>query len=370
MPMGDDRRRGALLVAAGGGGDALASLLMSRRLKAADQSPIVVSYSWDRRILDPLPGPRSGRDFEEVGHLTTQNVEITAKSRLRYGGLSTLGLLARTTTARFALLDPHGGAISMRQQLVQLIEKFPFESVVLVDVGGDVLATGVELELRSPLADALSLAALADFPIPVHVAVAGLGLDGELSPSYASSRSVSLGGTLFARLDVQDIEPWYSPLAQLPTEATTLLAAAALGVRGRAEIRDNADSVSVIDESADIYLLPIANVLAGNQLAQKLVATRSLVEAEDAVVSICGRSELSYERQKAAKLRSMVAPTVKEMRRRLEDYWTSSTERGITLATFRRITEVMKLTRYDAALIRSLVGSRAHRYLALCQTSS
>jgi hypothetical protein len=370
MPMGDDRRRGALLVAAGGGGDALASLLMSRRLKAADQSPIVVSYSWDRRILDPLPGPRSSRDFEEVGHLTSQNVEITAKSRLRYGGLSTLGLLARTTTARFALLDPHGGAISMRQQLVQLIEKFPFESVVLVDVGGDVLATGVELELRSPLADALSLAALADFPLPVHVAVAGLGLDGELSPSYASSRSVSLGGTLFARLDVQDIEPWYSPLAQLPTEATTLLAAAALGVRGRAEIRDNADSVSVIDESADIYLLPISNVLAGNQLAQKLVATRSLIEAEDAVVSICGRSELSYERQKAAKLRSMVAPTVKEMRRRLEDYWTSSTERGITLATFRRITEVMKLTRYDAVLIRSLVGSRAHRYLALCQTSS
>jgi hypothetical protein len=369
MPMGDDRRRRALLVAAGGGGDALASLLMSRQLKAADQSPIVVSYSWDRRILDPLPGPRSSRDFEEVGHLTPQNVEITAKSRLRYGGLSTLGLLARTTTARFILLDPHGGAISMRQQLVQLIERFPFESVVLVDVGGDVLATGVEVELRSPLADALSLAALADFPVPVHVAVAGLGLDGELPPSYVSSRAVSLGGTLFARLDVQDIEPWYPPLAQLPTEATTLLAAAALGVRGRAEIRDNVDSVSVIDESADIYL-PISNVLAGNQLAQKLVATRSLVEAEDAVVSICGRSELSYERHKAAKLRSMVAPTVTEMRRRLEDYWASSTERGITLATFRRITEVMKLTRYDAALIRSLVGSHAHRYLALCQTSS
>lgn len=272
--------------------------------------------------------------------------------------------------ARFVLLDPHGGAMSMRQQLVQLIEKLPFDSVVLVDVGGDVLATGVEVELRSPLADALSLAALADFPVPVHVAVAGLGLDGELSPSYASSRSVSLGGTVFARLGVQDIEPWYSPLAQLPTEATTLLAAAALGVRGRAEIRDNADSVSVIDESADIYLLPISNVLAGNQLAQKLVATRSLVEAEDAVVSICGRSELSYERQKAAKLRSMATPTVTEMRRRLEDYWASSTERGITLATFRRVTEVMKLTRYDAALIRFLVGSHAHQHLALCQTSS
>ena len=96
------------------------------------------------------------------------------------------------------------------------------------------------------------------------------------SPHHMRVRALfPLGERYFARLGVQDIEPWYSPLAQLPTEATTLLAAAALGVRGRAEIRDNADSVSVIDESADIYLLPISNVLAGNQLAQKLVATRS-----------------------------------------------------------------------------------------------
>jgi hypothetical protein len=111
-------------------------------------------------------------------------------ARLRSRGLSTLGLLARTMTARFVLLDPHGGATGMRQQLVQLIETLSFESAVLVDVGGDILATGVEAELRSPLADALSLAALADFPVPVDIAVAGLGLDGELSPTYARSRSV------------------------------------------------------------------------------------------------------------------------------------------------------------------------------------
>jgi hypothetical protein len=174
MPMEDDHRGRSLLVAAGGGGDALASLLMSRRL-AADHSPLVVSYSWDRRILDPLPGPRFAADFEEARQLTPRNLEITAKARLRSGGLSTLGLLAKTTTARFVLLDPRGGATSMRQQLVQLIETLSFESAVLVDVGGDVLATGVEAELRSPVADALSLAALTDFPVPVDIAVAGLG---------------------------------------------------------------------------------------------------------------------------------------------------------------------------------------------------
>jgi hypothetical protein len=257
----------------------------------------------------------------------------------------------------------------MRQQLAQLVESLSFRSAVLVDVGGDVLATGTEAELRSPLADSLSLAALADFPVPVRVAVAGPGLDGELSPSYARSRCVALGGSLSFRLNAHDIKRWYAALAQLPTEATTLLAAAALGITGRAEIRDDTDTVLIGDDSADIYLLPMSNVLAGNQLAQKLVPTHSLGEAEAAALSVCGRSELSYERQKAAKLRSMVAPSAAEMRRSLEDYWTASVGRGVTLATFRRVAEVMKMSRYDADLIRSSVGAHAHQRLALCHTS-
>jgi hypothetical protein len=369
MSMADDQHTRTLLVAAGGGGDALASLLMSDRLQPADHPIVVASYSWDRRILDPLPGPRSAADFDEARQLTPQNLEVTANSRLRSGGISTLGLLAKTTAARFVLLDPYAGATGMRQQLAQLVESLSFRSAVLVDVGGDVLATGTEAELRSPLADSLSLAALADFPVPVRVAVAGPGLDGELSPSYARSRCVALGGSLSFRLNAHDIKRWYAALAQLPTEATTLLAAAALGITGRAEIRDDTDTVLIGDDSADIYLLPMSNVLAGNQLAQKLVPTHSLGEAEAAALSVCGRSELSYERQKAAKLRSMVAPSAAEMRRSLEDYWTASVGRGVTLATFRRVAEVMKMSRYDADLIRSSVGAHAHQRLALCHTS-
>jgi hypothetical protein len=370
IPMADEQHRRTLLVAAGGGGDALASLLMSGRLLPVGHPIVVASYSWDRRILDPLPGPRSAADFEEAHWLTPKNLEVTANSRLRSGGLSTLGLLAKTTAVRFVLLDPYGGATGMREQLAQLVESLSFESAVLVDVGGDVLATGAEAELRSPLADSLSLAALADFPVPVDVVIAGPGLDGELSPSYVRSRCVDLGGSLSFRLRIRDIAPWYSALAQLPTEATTLLAAAALGITGRAEIRDDIDTVSLSDDSSDTYLLPISNALSGNQLAQKLISTHSLAEAEAAALSICGRSELSYERLKAAKLRSAVAPSVTEMRRRLEDYWVASLERNVTLATFRRVAEIMKLTRYDADLIRSLVGAHAHRQLALCQTSA
>src|SRR4029450_11965803 len=101
-----ENRRGptTLLVAAGGGGDALASLLVSQRLLDDGQAPVVASYSWDRRILDPMPGPRFPVDFESTRRLTPRSVEIIAHSRLRSGGVSSVQLLAEATPARFVLL--------------------------------------------------------------------------------------------------------------------------------------------------------------------------------------------------------------------------------------------------------------------------
>ena len=356
-----------LLVAAGGGGDALASLLLSRQLSADSKVPVVASYSWDRRILDPLPGPRSITDFGGVRQLTPHNVEVTSSSRLRSGGQSTLSLLAETVVAaRFVLLDPHSGAVGIRRQIMELIRHFSFESVILVDVGGDLVATGSEDDLRSPLADALALASLADIPAPVHVAVAGPGLDGELSPSYVRSRCTSLGGNLWAHLDGSHVEPYFSALAKHPSEATTLLAAAALGIAGKAEIRDNYDTVAVTDASAEIYVLSGSGAFAGNKLAQELTATHSLAEAEAATLAVCGRCELVYERQKAAALPQVTTPAA-EMQRRLQEYWLSAAARGITLATFRRLAEVIKLPRYDPDLIRSIAGLHADKRLALCR---
>jgi hypothetical protein len=365
----DDGHSGAtLFVAAGGGGDALACLLLSRQLGTSGQVPMVASYSWDRRILDPLPGPRSVADFEGARQLTPHTVEVTARSRLRSGGQSTLCLLAESTaSARLVLLDPHHGAVGMRRQIEELVQHFSFESVVLVDVGGDLVAIGSEDELRSPLADSLALASLADLPVPVVVAVAGPGLDGELSPSYVRSRCFDLGGNLLTRLNGSDIEPYFSSLAEHPSESTTLLAAAALGITGRAEIRDNADIVAVTEAGAQIYVLRSSGALAGNKLAQELTATRSMAEAEAITLAVCGKCELDYERQKAATLPSR-KPSAAERQRRFQDYWMSMAARGITLATFRRLSEVMRLPRYDPDLIRSLTGLRAEKHLALCRT--
>lgn len=361
---------GTLMVAAGGGGDALASLLVSRQLKDAAWTPIVASYSWDRRLLDPSPGPRFATDFVGARQLTSNTVEITRDSKLRAGGVSTLSLLAEATAARFPLMDPSRGALGMREQVIELIERFSFDSVLLVDVGGDLVGVGTEPTLRSPLADALALASLANLPVPVRVAVAGPGLDGELSAPYVRARCRELGGELAGRLGRSDVEPYLSVLGEHPSESTTLFAAAAVGMVGRAEIRDNADLVALTDASTEIYVLDGAAVIAGSPLAKELKASRSLREAEAMTRAVCGRSELDHERQKAETMRLRRSPSSSQMQWALDAYWPYATASGITLVTFRRLSEVMRLTRYDPALIRSLAGSRADSRLAICRTAS
>ena len=150
----------SLLVGAGGGGDALAALLVHHALAGPDDSqPIVASFSWDRYILDPQPGPRVPSDFRGLRRMTDRNWEVTADAQLGEGK-SSLALLARTTKARFVLLDPANGAKGLRAQLAELAEAVSADSVTLVDVGGDIIAQGNEPELLSPLADSMTLAAL------------------------------------------------------------------------------------------------------------------------------------------------------------------------------------------------------------------
>ena len=76
---------------------------------------------------------------------------------------------------------------------------------MFVDVGGDLLAHGDEPGLRSPLCDALMLAAaarLADAGVPVLTAVFGVGCDGELTPAEVFARIAEVaaaGGLCGAR---------------------------------------------------------------------------------------------------------------------------------------------------------------------------
>lgn len=351
-----------LYVGAGGGGDGLAALLLDHALERGGRRAAVASYSWDRFVLDPAPGPRTSTDFDGLVARAPHCWEITRESRLRRGGTSTLILLAHQTAARLFLLDPHEGAVGVSQQLKEIIATTEADDVTLVDVGGDVIARGDEPTLRSPLADSLALAALSRIGIARDVFIAGAGLDGELPADLVSSRCDQLGVTKTVRIGAAQVAANLPALHRHPSEATGLLAAAASGVFGQAEIRDNGSLVPVTPSSRDTIAVGVDAALSENRLARDLVDTRTLTDAEAITVEVCGDSELAYERRKAASAsrRSAMTPELDEARGRLLEYIERASARGATLTTFRRVVDVLGLRRYDPFLVRELVGGLAH----------
>jgi hypothetical protein len=123
------------------------------------------------------------------------------------------------------------------------------------------------------------------------------------------------------RLSASDAKDFLAALNRHPSEATTLLAASALGISGLAEIRDSAALVPVTDASADFFVTTGESALSRNAVARRLIGTRSLDEAEAAVHEICGFTELDHERAKAQALaESQERETTRaELRTRLGD---------------------------------------------------
>src|SRR5688572_24642705 len=147
-----------ILVAAGGGGDAITSAALSRALNLTEPL-VILTYAWDRLIIDPLPGPRSAADFTGFRKLAPDVLEILPTTQPIPPAGSTLPRLAAELPARLLLLDPTNAAVGMARQIAGAAEHFEATNIALVDVGGDALTIGKDEGLRSPLADLLAVAA-------------------------------------------------------------------------------------------------------------------------------------------------------------------------------------------------------------------
>jgi hypothetical protein len=354
-----------LYVAAGGGGDALAALIV-RRARGEGPGPVVATLSWDRYVLDPAPGPRTLGDFSGLKHHSANAWEVTRSSSLRSGARSTLTLGAQTTDARWFLLDPAAGVVGLRTQLTEILAATRTDAITLVDVGGDVIAHGDENSLRSPLADSLTLAAVARLAATSDVVIAGPGLDGELPAQLVGRRCADAHGVQLL-LRPEDVEPYLDALRQHPSEATSLLAAAIAGMRGRAEIRDGGVLFDLNEQSAATWVVPTPEVISANKLAQALGNTQSLGDAERITQAFCGRNELTYERRKARSARRDRPERLndEELSERLDQFLSAARERGADLTTYRRITDAIGSRSYEPERLRALLGNRSLDRLAV-----
>ncbi|MFF9326733.1 DUF1152 domain-containing protein [Streptomyces sp. NPDC014776] len=352
-----------LIVAAGGGGDAVAAAMLHAALYGDEDQAVILTYSWDRLLIDPLPGPRRPADFTGLERLTPAVWTVPAEAFPIAPAGSTLPRLAAELPHTFALLDPHQGAEGLTHQLEELVSHLEPESIDLLDVGGDILARGDEPTLKSPLADALTLAACCQVNAPVRLLVAGPGLDGELPPKDLSD----VLGPVVRTLTASDAEVISAVLEWHPSEATALLAATARGVRGTCEIRDAGLPVPLTDNSPTVHEVDLDDAVSRNQLARAIMATAHLDEAEAHSREICGYSEIDYERNKALWLKEQQPAKLDPAAiwAQLDQFESEARARRVTHTTFRRLTEALGLPGSQRENLRALlVENRPHQYAA------
>ncbi|MET9292549.1 DUF1152 domain-containing protein [Streptomyces sp. NPDC003077] len=352
-----------LIVAAGGGGDAVAAAMLHAALYGDEDHAVILTYAWDRLLVDPVPGPRGPDSFAGLEPVTRSVWSVPAEARPIAPAGSTLPRLAAELPHTFALLDPHHGAVGITRQLEEMAHRLAPSSIDLLDVGGDILARGDEPTLKSPLADALTLAACCQVNAPIRLLVAGPGLDGEVPPDELRP----LFGSLVHVFTAKDVEAIGPVLEWHPSEATAMLAATARGVRGICEVRDANLPVGLTDEGATAHEVDLDDAIGRNRLARAITATTSLDEAEAYSREVCGFSEIDYERGKAARLTGQPSTKLEpdDVLTRLDRFQSEARARGVTHTTFRHITEALHLSgSHRDALRRLLINNRPEQYAA------
>ncbi|MCW3049954.1 MAG: hypothetical protein JWO74_4238 [Solirubrobacterales bacterium] len=264
--------------------------------------------TWERRPIDPLPGARR---LDEVTGAEPLNavVALAGPAAAGPGGFRFAeGRLAELLGEPTVLVDPNPGPAAVAAGLAHAAGRLGCDLVVLLDVGGDVLAHGHEPGLASPLADAVMLAAapaLAAAGVGVLGAVFGAGCDGELTPAEVADRlreiDAARGSLGDSTLDEPTLERLARAVRAVPTEASAMALRCAQGEVGATTIRDGRRTVLLTPEGGRVFFFdPVAAIASAARLARAVLGAASLAEADDVLGSMGIRTELAYERDAAA----------------------------------------------------------------------
>jgi hypothetical protein len=302
--------RRPLVLGMGGGGDVVGALATAEFARCYDgASPVIGGVTWERSPIDPEPGPRRAQEIVDAEELAPGVLLAGPDTRVRgrdvfFAESRMAGVLGEPTV----LVDPHGGPAAIARSLTTAGNRLGCDLIVFVDVGGDVLAQGHEPGLRSPLCDAIMLAAagrLAAAGVPVMAAIFGIGCDAELTPDEVLERLADVaaaGGVLGARGLTEPVaRRLEEAVALVPTEASAQAVRAFRGAAGAVSIRGGARTVELSTAAALTYYLDVQTTIAATgRLARAVDSARCLEEANDALGELGVRTELDLERAVAS----------------------------------------------------------------------
>lgn len=286
---------------------ALATAELARRYDGA--MPLLGGLAWERRPIDPVPGPRRVDEIEGAEELAPGILRADARTRVRRRDV----FFAESRMAEFLgeptiLIDVSGGPAKIADGLGQVATSLGCDLVVFVDVGGDVLAQGDEPGLRSPLCDAVMLAAagrLGRLGHPVLAGVFGVGCDAELTPGEVLARLADVaaeGGLAGARGLTEPVaQSLEGAIERVPTEASAMALRAFRGQTGLVTIRGGTRTVELSSLAAITFYLDVeATIRAAGRLALTVDSAEDLEQASRALNAIGVRTELDLERDAAA----------------------------------------------------------------------
>jgi hypothetical protein len=335
--------RRPLCLGIGGGGDVVGALATAEYCRLEHGArPVVGGVTWERRPIDPEPGPRTAAEIEGARPLSAEArasasgagdppgatpvgppvLAATAATRVRSSGVRFAeSRMAELLGEETVLVDANHGPAAVAAGLTEAAIALGCDLVVFVDVGGDVLGHGDEPGLASPHCDAVLLAAavcMAEGAPPQELAAAGagalraaprvlgavfgIGCDGELTPDEVLARldEVDRAGGLLGRLPIDEpvARRLDEAVAAVPTEASAMALRAFRGESGRVEIRDGRRAVELRPvAAATVFFDPVAAAGSAARLATAVADAPGLEAANDILNGLGVRTELDYERE-------------------------------------------------------------------------
>jgi hypothetical protein len=304
------RARRPLVIGIGGGGDVVGALATAETARLYHgASPVVGGVPWERRPIDPVPGPRATAEIEGARELAPGVLLAGEATRVRGRDV----VFAESHMAAYlgeetVLVDVHVGPAAIADGLAAAAEQLGADLIVFADVGGDVLAHGHEAGLGSPLCDALMLAAAVRLERAGHDvlgAIFGPGCDGELTLAEVSDRLADVaraGGLAGARgLTPPIADRLEAAIRHVPTEASAQAVRGFRGHNGPAAIRGGRRTLELMPAVAlTVYFDVTIAMEASAPLARAVFDTGSLEEANDVLRALGIRSELDWEIEAAA----------------------------------------------------------------------
>jgi hypothetical protein len=284
-----------LVYAAGGGGDIATAAAFALKLRRSGHSTVISCAPWERMVVDPNPGPIKFSEVKNPVNVNDDYIIIGSESyAIRRGKKIVFQAVnvARAIDEDVVLVDMNRGVEGVYRALRRICNDFSIDSIITLDVGGDIIARGDEDDLWSPLADLISLCAsyrLDRDGLETIVAVASPGADGELNKDYVLRiiyDILSDGGYRGAiGFGDEDRLVFDRIFKYVYSEAGRIILDALDGYVGNKLIRNGTRNVDIDIISTLVFYLDTQTVFEHSIYASKILFTSSIEEANDILVS-------------------------------------------------------------------------------------